>query len=126
MKKTIIFGEQEFHFNSKSTPKRFEFTKRYENEGITEYELTVDMGEDNQALSMKWSRHMILVERGLGDLLAIEKYEFYDNYNNIHAYEQVAGDELINDIPGYRASAFARLGHYIAITYKEQPCIKGI
>lgn len=67
---------------------------------------------------------MLLVERGLGELLAIDKYELYDNYSAIHSYEQVAGDELINDIPGYRASAFARLGHYIAITYKEQPCIK--
>lgn len=57
--KNIIIGQQKFCFNSKSTPKLFEFTKRYENAEITEYELTVDMGEEKQALDIKWSKHMV-------------------------------------------------------------------
>jgi alpha-galactosidase len=57
--KNIIFGEQEFCFSSKHTPKLFEFAQCYDDAEITEYELTVDMGEENQALSIKWSRHMV-------------------------------------------------------------------
>lgn len=63
----------------------------------------------------------LLIDRGLGRLIDASGYQRYVANQDIHSYEQIEGDALVNDIPGYRASAFNRMGDYICIAYDKEP-----
>lgn len=66
----------------------------------------------------------LLVDRGLGQLVNAVSYKVYADNSDIHSYEQVESDILVNDIQGYRASAFSLTGDFIAINYSVKPQIK--
>ena len=64
---------------------------------------------------------MLLIDRGLGELFGGKSYRVYELEMDVQAYEQIEGDNLVNGIPGYRASAFSRTGDYVAIEYHKVP-----
>ena len=66
----------------------------------------------------------LLIDRGLGELIGASSYKRYVENRDIHSYEQIEGDALVNGIPGYRASAFSKTGDYICITYNEKPKVQ--
>lgn len=65
-----------------------------------------------------------MLNRGLGSLIGVSGCQSYISEEDVHSYEQIEGDILVNGIPGYRASAFSRTGNYIAFTYTENPDVK--
>ena len=62
----------------------------------------------------------ILVDRGLGHLIGASSYETYVTEHNVHSYEQVREDILINGKKGYRVTAFGRSGDYVKLEYGEK------
>lgn len=82
-----------------------------------------DMFSRNQVI-LDGKTAILLIERGLGHLIGADKYEVYKGNADIQSYEQVEGDVLVNDIPGYRASAMMLVGDYVAIQYTELPTVR--
>lgn len=83
----------------------------------------VKIFEDNHVI-LEGTAAMLLIDRGLGDLINACSYKPFVMNCDIQSYEQIEGDVLVNNIPGYRASAFSRTGDYISITYSEEPQVK--
>lgn len=79
--------------------------------------------EDNYVI-VEGNAVTLLVDRGLGSLIHACSYQRYITDFDIHSYEQIEGDTLVNGIPGYRASAFNRTGDYVSISYIDEPQVK--
>lgn len=62
----------------------------------------------------------ILIDKGLGYLISATAYKTYIAEHDIHSYEEVREDILINGKRGYRATAFGRAGNYVKIDYKNE------
>lgn len=62
----------------------------------------------------------LIIDRGLGHLVNADGYKVYISDVDIQSYEQVEDGIIVNDIPGYRASAFSRTGNYVAISYNDE------
>ena len=78
----------------------------------------------NNQVILEGGAAMKLIDRGLGHLIGACGYKRYVANRDIHSYEQIEGDTLVHQIPGFRASAFTRTGDYIQIQYEKQPEIK--
>lgn len=89
---------------------------------FTDEQLT-DMFANNKVILDGYTVKL-LVDRGLGQLVNAVSYKIYADNADIHSYEQVENDILVNDIPGYRASAFSLTGDFVAVNYSDKPQIK--
>lgn len=67
----------------------------------------------------------LLIDRGLGDLIGADSYKINIIGNGVPAFEQIEGDELVDGIPGMRAtSSSTQCGTYIKLSYTESPIVK--
>ena len=82
-----------------------------------------DMFTNNQVI-LDGKTVQLLLKRGLGHLIGASDCRTYMANADIHSYEQIEGEVLVYDTPGYRASAFMKTGDYVAVIYDEIPEIK--
>jgi len=75
----------------------------------------------NNQVILEGKAAMLLIDRGLGDLIGASAYCVYKGNLDIQSYEEIEGDKLVNGIPGYRAGAICRSGDYVAFTWSEEP-----
>lgn len=75
----------------------------------------------NNHVILEGKAAMLLIDRGLGDLIGASAYRIYKENLDVQSYEEIEGDRLVNGIPGYRAGAICRNGDYVALTWSEEP-----
>lgn len=86
-------------------------------------EQIIDIFNNNKVI-LDGTTVTLLAERGLAHLIGVESFKIYSQDADIHSYEQVEGDTLVNGIPGYRASAFSLTGDFVAVKYANKPDVK--
>lgn len=87
---------------------------------------------DGQLEALFCNNHVILeagavlnlLERDLGGLIGASGCRRYVKEEDVQSYEQIEGDTLVNNIPGYRASAFCQTGDYVSIAYDTTPMVR--
>lgn len=62
----------------------------------------------------------ILIDRGHGCLIGATGYRTYISERDVHSYEEVKDDVVIDGKKGYRTTAFGKAGDYVKIDYVDE------